>query len=87
MVEWCQENPLLIELVITDSMDVSLSELPQVVMDREAQHAVIHGVTELDTTEWLNWLAENAKIDILGLVIDRFLQCHVNDAYKYFNGS
>ena len=36
---------------ITDSMDVSSSELPEVVMDREAQHAVIHGVTELDTTE------------------------------------
>ena len=34
---------------ITDSMDVSLSELRELVMDREAWHAVIHGVTKSRT--------------------------------------
>ena len=45
---------------ITDLMDVSLSELLELVMDREAWHAVIHGVAKSQTwlSDWTDWTDE-----------------------------
>ena len=51
---------------ITDSMDMSLSELQKMVMDREAWHAVLHGVTKSRTRlgDWteLNWISHSVYV-------------------------
>ena len=46
---------------ITDPMDMGLGRLRQLVMDREAWRAVVHGVTKSDSTERVNWLTDIAN--------------------------
>ena len=53
---------------ITDSMDMSLSELRELVMDREAWHAVIHGVTKCWT-----WLSNWTDTDLYHITMPHFI--------------
>ena len=46
---------------VTDSLDMSLSKLQELVMDREACRADVHGLKDQDTTERLNWPEPEAR--------------------------
>ena len=65
---------------ITDSMDMSLSKLREMVKDGEAWHAAVHWVTELDMTEWLN---NNIKSCYVSFII-RPAQEHKREGKKVF---
>ena len=75
---------------ITDSMDMSLSELRELVMDREAWRAVIHGVaksqTQLSTWTELNWTVLLRAYDSIAGMPLICSQTQGNDKQNMFNG-
>ena len=69
---------------ITDSMDVSLSELWELVMDREAWHAVIHGIT-MSWTRLSDWTELNWKLLISPSYLNEILAGYSNLGCRFFS--